>query len=214
LPEAFVARWDAWLQDGLAASREALGDDWLERYLNAPIWRFTLGPEALDDHGWTGLVMPSVDRVGRYFPLTIAVPGAADPSLVPGAREWYAKLETLALRALDPGSTVDTLEAELGALAEVPGWLHTSGDAAYALVEWWRDRACDAAVLELSDEAQLDTAFANAARFAFAVGLRGRSMWWCAPERRPAQLRCFSGLPPTGEFIALLGDGPRHEPQG
>lgn len=212
LPEAFVARWDAWLQDGLAASREALGGDWLERYLNAPIWRFTLGPEALDGNGWTGLVMPSVDRVGRYFPLTIAVHGAADPSIVPGARDWYAKLEALALRALDPESTVDTLEAELGALAQAPGSPGTVGNAACALVDWWRDPACEMAMLELPDETQLDFAFASAARFAFALGLRGRSVWWCAPESRPAQLRCFTGLPPTGEFTALLGDGPRGKP--
>jgi hypothetical protein len=58
--------------------------------------------------------------------------------------------------------------------------------------------------LEMPGEAGLEEAFAAAARIRFAAGLRGRSVWWCAPERRPAQVRCFVGLPPAAEFAGLL----------
>src|SRR6185295_2077248 len=33
--DAFVDAWDAWLREGLAASREALGERWLDVYLTS-----------------------------------------------------------------------------------------------------------------------------------------------------------------------------------
>src|SRR6185295_13380063 len=72
LPPSFVDGWDAFLQRGLVAARDEWGPGWLDRYLVAPILRFWLGPGVLGDGAWAGLVMPSVDRVGRHFPLTVA----------------------------------------------------------------------------------------------------------------------------------------------
>ena len=74
LPRSFVEPWDAWLQQGFASSRDHLGDGWLEAYLTSPIWRFVLAPGVCGPAGVAGVVMPSVDSVGRYFPLTIAQP--------------------------------------------------------------------------------------------------------------------------------------------
>ncbi len=77
-PSDFLAVYEKWLQGGLTASRLELGNRWQEAYLNAPIWRFWLGGA----HGGqtvAGAFMPSVDGVGRYFPLTVfaaASPGA------------------------------------------------------------------------------------------------------------------------------------------
>jgi len=73
LPLAYVEPWHDWLAATLAATRDALGPDWLDAYLYGPIWRFALpagiaGPAAI-----AGTLMPSVDSVGRYFPLTIAL---------------------------------------------------------------------------------------------------------------------------------------------
>src|ERR1051326_5604040 len=72
LPREFVAPWDAWLQQGIAASRALLESDWEESYRSAPVWRFLLAPGVCGDAAWAGLLQPSMDRVGRYFPLTIA----------------------------------------------------------------------------------------------------------------------------------------------
>ena len=38
--DAFVDRWDGWLQGCMAASRSALGERWLNVYLTSPAWRF------------------------------------------------------------------------------------------------------------------------------------------------------------------------------
>jgi len=40
LPREFLDAWDDWLQRSVAESKTALGDAWLNTYLNSPIWRF------------------------------------------------------------------------------------------------------------------------------------------------------------------------------
>ena len=67
----FIEPWDAWLNAMLAGSRERLGDGWRDTFLSAPAWRFVLAPGVIGQDGWAGLIVPSVDSVGRYFPLTV-----------------------------------------------------------------------------------------------------------------------------------------------
>jgi type VI secretion system protein ImpM len=85
--DAFVSAWDAWLQDCMAASRSALGERWLEVYLTSPAWRFTGAAGACGPAPVAGVMVPSVDRVGRYFPLTIVAELPDHVSLVSVARE-------------------------------------------------------------------------------------------------------------------------------
>ena len=69
LDKAMVGVWDGWLQDGLQALRQQSG--WLDAYLQSPVWCFALGAGVLGPQRWLGVMMPSVDAVGRYFPLAI-----------------------------------------------------------------------------------------------------------------------------------------------
>ncbi|MFL6661645.1 MAG: type VI secretion system-associated protein TagF [Rhizobacter sp.] len=115
LPDTFVHRWDRWLQAGLARARDDDGD-WLRGYLVAPIRRFWLAPGVLGSGGWAGVLMPSVDRVGRHFPLTLA--GPLEPlGAALAARTWYDELDAAARRVLDLDYTVDDFEL---ALADLP----------------------------------------------------------------------------------------------
>src|SRR6267154_5928531 len=70
----FVAGWDAWLQRCIAQSRAALGEEWLETYLTSPAWRFALSAAVCGPTPVAGVLVPSVDRVGRYFPVTVVWP--------------------------------------------------------------------------------------------------------------------------------------------
>lgn len=72
VPDGFVTIWDHWLQECLLASRTSLADRWLDVYLTSPAWRFVSAPGALGPYAIIGLMVPSVDRVGRYFHLTFA----------------------------------------------------------------------------------------------------------------------------------------------
>jgi type VI secretion system protein ImpM len=110
LPAGFTDPWDAWLQAGMADSRARLGAGWLPVYLNSPIWRFALGAGVCGPQAWCGVMMPSVDRVGRYFPFTIAC--EADGAGMPGAA-WYAALEALAMSALNEGFSLQAFDAAL-----------------------------------------------------------------------------------------------------
>jgi type VI secretion system protein ImpM len=67
----FVAAWDPWLQECLADSRSVLGEQWLAIYLTSPVWRFALGPHVCGAAPVAGLLVPSVDRVGRCFPFAL-----------------------------------------------------------------------------------------------------------------------------------------------
>jgi type VI secretion system protein ImpM len=71
VPDDFVAAWDPWLQQCLADSRSILGEQWLAIYLTSPVWRFVLGPHVCGAAPAAGLVVPSVDRVGRCFPFAL-----------------------------------------------------------------------------------------------------------------------------------------------
>jgi type VI secretion system protein ImpM len=73
LPRDFTDPWDAWLQSVMAGSRSLMGEAWLPAYLEAPVWRFALPPGMCGTNAALGVMLPSVDRAGRYFPLTFAM---------------------------------------------------------------------------------------------------------------------------------------------
>jgi type VI secretion system protein ImpM len=110
LPGSFVAPWDSWLQLVLAGSRERLGAAWLPAWLEAPVWRFALAPGLCGADGMLGLLLPSVDRVGRYFPLTIAVapaPGGLE------AEAWLDAAEAAGRTALEQDAAPEQVAARL-----------------------------------------------------------------------------------------------------
>jgi type VI secretion system protein ImpM len=119
LPRLFVETWHDWLQSVLATSRQALGEDWVAAWLEAPIWRFALSPGICGPDSVLGLWMPSVDRVGRYFPLTFAavIPGADPASLISQGGGFLAVAECAGLDALADDLAPDAVAARLAAAA-------------------------------------------------------------------------------------------------
>ena len=111
LAPQFVNSWDAWLQQAIRASRERLKDAWLESYLSAPLWRFLLPPGLLMPQAVAGVFCPSVDRIGRHFPFTIAALLGPDPLNEVGTfvrtSGWFAAVEEVALAGLDPALDLD-----------------------------------------------------------------------------------------------------------
>lgn len=136
VPERIVERWDGWLQQGVAASRAALGERWLDLYLTAPMWRFIAHRGVLSEQPVAGVVFPSVDRVGRYFPLTVFATLPNDAvGLVVAERcaNWFERVEDLVLAQLeDEGRDVEEFDAALGAT----GALLTASLEAVAVSPW------------------------------------------------------------------------------
>jgi len=114
---SFIERWDAWLNAMLAGSRERLGAGWRETFLSAPAWRFVLAPGVIGADGWAGVIMPSVDSVGRYFPLTVVsqlpVKGMDAVTTLFRAHNWYAEVEPVTAVALAPDAEIETFDAQL-----------------------------------------------------------------------------------------------------
>lgn len=117
LPAGFINVWDEWLQYFVSGTKEQLTDDWLDIYLTSPLWRFVLSEGVIDGNNWAGIMIPSVDRVGRYYPFSIVkkLPESVNPfEFIQQQSSWFADIEALALDALDGeillDDLVDTLE--------------------------------------------------------------------------------------------------------
>lgn len=119
-PSGFVSVWDEWIQKAMLDAQSALVQRWDALYMSAPIWRFSLAAGLAGPQKVMGILMPSVDRVGRQFPLTLMsalqTPG---PAQLDHFKEdaLFLTLEDLALDALEDSMTRERLEQ---ALAEVP----------------------------------------------------------------------------------------------
>jgi len=116
----FLGCWEPWLQSGVSASRATLGEGWQQAFLKAPIWRFWLGAE-LCGTSVIGAFMPSLDGVGRYFPLTLFAGADPDAAIPPpefdAQDEWFGSAEEFLMSTLDHDKTFDAVVADLGGLA-------------------------------------------------------------------------------------------------
>jgi type VI secretion system protein ImpM len=118
-PRRFLEMWEPWIQACMSASRHQLGAQWQNAFLTAPVWRFWLGA---DISGTTvvGAIMPSVDGVGRYYPLTLLA--MADPShSVPppdlnAQDQWFTAAEEFLLSTLDQAKSFDEISTALDAM--------------------------------------------------------------------------------------------------
>jgi len=222
LDPAFVELWDHWLAAGLAAWREQAPDAWLDGYLASPSWRFVLMPGVLPgglDDGpvpWAGVLMPSVDRVGRYFPLTLARPLPALPADSVQLQEllgWLQRLDDLALDALHDDWSVERLEAELvrlGAWMPVP-----ATGAGESLPEHW----VASARLDIRPTGGVAAVLTGSARHALLQRLHGKALWLTDDSEGKPALRITAGLPGAADFATLIsrtGDPtlPTLEPRG
>ena len=129
LPPQWIRLCDQWLSREMRSAEQALGERWLGVYLTAPVLRFAWAPGVVDAQWWFGVLMPSCDNVGRYFPLVIAHGREAPPTDTRGLEHldrWYAHLSAAALATLDDrGHTPEELDA---GLAQAPAW-PPAGDA-------------------------------------------------------------------------------------
>lgn len=208
---AVLDRWDAWLQESVAASRASLGARWLDLYLTAPMWRFHAHAGVLGDTPVAGVVFPSVDRVGRYFPLTVFATLPDDSvGLVVADRctSWFERVEDLVLAQIDDESrSVDEFESALG---ETAARLVT--DLAIVSQRPW-DRgfpattAAELGCLHVPLGARLDVGPAALAWLEQLIVRQTTTpvMWWSSGSNsvRPCWL-VTQGLPEPGAFGSML----------
>jgi type VI secretion system protein ImpM len=203
----FIDRWDSWLQAGVSQSRTDLGDGWLDLFLTSPVWRFALQTGVIGGGAFAGILLPSVDRVGRYFPLTIVseLPTHSHPQIVSvAAAAWFDWVEAVARRALEQEILdLDSLLRELRASEQMLGEDRLSlqpvvvaGSAFAGEGALWRFSADTEADMGRF-HARLSTGLTNT--------LTPLALWWSAgSDRVQPSVLMTRGLPPPATFQDFL----------
>ncbi len=200
LEPEWIEACDDWLSACVAASRRQLGDRWLDTYLSAPVWRFAWAPDVVDHQWWFGVLMPSCDNVGRYFPLLVAQPRSHAPVDRTGLDHlevWWRHVARTAMQTLHDHSSVQTFEAEL---AEAPPWpAEVSPGAAMSRPEdgYWR--------FQLGASSGLVDMMAHWGSKLMLDRLHGCSIWWPMVDVGESSTMTVSpGLPAAERFSDLL----------
>lgn len=211
LPRQFIEPWDHWLQDCVAASREQLGKRWLDTFLFSPIWQFGLPPGLCGEDAWAGVLMPSVDKVGRYFPLTLAakVKTTELRPLFDPACGWFDALTQLALSSLEYGFDLQRFDLDLEQLC-LHDFLgeHAGKMPAYPLIS---SSAKQAFQFELPSDQETPQAFDELGKILRDRFLLHCSIWRSsAGEDKSASVLFCEGLPPLDAYVGFLnGDWPQ-----
>ena len=217
LEQDFIAPWDAWLQRSIATSRQQLGERWLDNYLTSPMWRFIVAPGICGERAALGVLLPSVDKVGRYFPLTLAMPvekSAADIVHLLGLQDWFAGLERIGLAALNVEFSANDLEAALAAYPFPPLECPYAPPGTRNMVGCLSDPQPEAQSFHVSSAENLASAAVAAARVFVTSATAGKSCWWSVDQDSGAtEFHYSAGLPPDDYFTVLLG-GSRVETAG
>ncbi len=119
LARTTVEPWDRWMQACLAHSQQVLAAAWQDHYLTAPPWRLVLPAGACGPTALIGVLVPSVDAVGRCFPFLIAQ--ELGDELAPALSTHFRATDT-ALEQLwdEPSGQYYSRNAVTGALIKVP----------------------------------------------------------------------------------------------
>lgn len=196
LDEAFRHGFDTWLQRSIATSRRQLGDGWLPAYLNTPIWRFVLGPGLCGAHPSAGVMIPSVDRVGRYFPLVLAaqLPGCLSPgTLFHSARDWFDAAERLILTSLDDEFDFDRFDRQVLDIG-VPPYARAGSKA-----------PANAVRMDLTETGDMSATYAQILDRVLMGNNVEFSLWWTVgSERVRASVLLGTGMPSPANFAAFL----------
>lgn len=218
LSQTFIEPWDAWLAAGLAHWQRRAPDTWLADYLAGPSLRFVLMPGVLagspevQEGGpanapVAGVLMPSVDRVGRYFPFTLAAPLSRRPahgSETNALLAWLQNLDDLALDALQDDWSIERLESELARTdAAPPSWDAGSAPAAAAAIPG--PEPANVGLKEFLLPSALSDWLDAGVQTMLDARLAGQAWWLCGGPDGPACcLRVTQGLPRDDDFVALM----------
>jgi type VI secretion system protein ImpM len=199
LPDDFIKPWDTWLQAGMLEGKQSFEDQWSEQYLTFPIWRFLIDRDVFGDHMWAGLLIPSADRVGRLFPLTVALPvnsaNGAMPNLA-SLDQALAIIQQAAGKLIDD----DDLEGFEQSMQQVPSiepstdW--SSGEGLFDL---------ELAAINTLPNQGLTSLLSGLAMRELFRRRTARGLWWLpASETSGGTVRASSQTPSASFFLDLI----------
>ncbi len=209
-PREFMVIWEAWLQGGMSASKIELGSRWLKSYLTTPLWRFWLGAD-ICGFPVAGVLMPSMDGVGRHFPLSVFCCGdAADELAAPQdstGSAWYYTLEEYLLSVLEEGVDYDVVLGGLNQLPLIQRRLAAVADE--RITERLGSYFCSAASGD-----DMGDAFGRLEADHLRRRMRGASYWWTTGgEEHAPTVIVAQGMPDPNVMSEMIANRPTVQPK-
>jgi len=198
-PRGFLDVWEPWMQSSMSASRQTLSESWQEAFLTAPIWRYWLGPE-ICGAAVLGAFMPSLDGVGRHYPLTVFANATPDAQIPPPdidvQDDWFAAAEEFLLATLDRAVSFEQISGTLEQFPppKVPAAI-PAGCAVLA----------DGVVGALAVGSEFESVLSELRRANFASTYAAASFWWTVGghDSPPLALSCRR-MPDPFLFATML----------
>lgn len=197
LPRPVLQPLETWLATGMATSRDRLGRHWQEHYMVQPVWNFRLG-KSLCGVECLGVMAPSVDGVGRTFPLAILGFAASSAESViaagPEADDWLALACQRLMLALsdEPPREAEDLVAGLPDPARGPVVSEGIEPLGKGYRVPWGEGGQEQAESRIFAE--------HAARAS-----DHRSIWWCSGSAAVcAQTATFDGFPDPDFMVTMM----------
>ena len=213
LPDEFLIPWNQWTQTVIGASQEQLENLWLETYLTSPIWRFAVSPGACCANGFCGIMIPSVDKVGRYFPFTMIEFIDDEPlNVMRNGSEWFTAAQNVMLRGLEEDINIEDLlarAANLPILANIAQEKSTQSTTNYSIETPHHSR--QTLTLPLESIENTNPFMPGITQILIRRLFPQHTIWWTEGSDRiqPTMLIC-EGMPPISGFSAMLdGDWDR-----
>jgi type VI secretion system protein ImpM len=207
LPRNFLDPWDQWLQSAIVDSQTQLAGTWLEHYLSSPIWRFALSEDVAGPFPCSGIMMPSVDKSGRYFPLTVVTFLPVNINIFQVAcnsQTWFDAAESAVLSVLDePPPDMESWDKQIIALG-----LLKYGDMKKMVNASIENKQVDFRPwhLPIRSVTAIAENLPDLVRRLIEVRHHTYSLWWSSgSERINSAMLISAGLPPATGYAAMLG---------
>jgi type VI secretion system protein ImpM len=200
----FLSFWEPWLANCLAESRAMLGEEiWRRTFSEAPAWRFVLDSRLYGGSVF-GAFTPSIDAIGRYFPLTLVAeedaPARCATPQADDCQVWFDAAEQLLWSVLDDDLPREAIDAGLGKLSAMkPDRQAADLEPEAKSLQFARLDDVEAAVQTLE---QIFAAGRTQIGAASVV-----NYWWTLGHEtyKPRALVCKS-MPDSALFAAMLGE--------
>ncbi|MGB5599791.1 MAG: type VI secretion system-associated protein TagF [Thiothrix litoralis] len=209
LPRSFRDPWDTWVQEVINASRQQMGQAWIDHFLTCPLYRFALSAGIAGEQAWLGVIIPCVDQVGRYYPMTLCRSLDACPNLLdamPRFTPWYEEAETLVMSCLKDDFSLEQFEQQVATMAQqLNAAVVTDEDEPTSLqrmIQKYPGAAWRMGLGSLNDMNSLFPGLLNLLIQDFCVAY---SLWWTqGSEDGSPSFLLAKGLPPFAGAAAML----------
>lgn len=202
LPKELSDYLYTWFSSGMSALERLDPAEWQHAYLVTPVWHFIFNAEIWGAQALQGCIAPSVDKVGRYSPITIvrSFEGAYVREVLPPSDQWLYQVDASLRRIIRERLPVENMLSGVDTLFS-PKQMRANAQSAATI---------------LNELGIVDEITPNSRKRWFSwpdlplsfLERRHRCFWWAEPSpRQPPRQVIHNGKPDDDLFCLLLGGG-------